>query len=76
MGIGNRNRKRIRKLKHFITFVQIKEKLGMKNISYHEKQEFMNEIARDCFNPPVLALEYCPDWHKKQVIFFFFQAIL
>ncbi|XP_031744656.1 uncharacterized protein LOC105436231 [Cucumis sativus] len=47
---------------------QIKEKLVMQPVPNHEKQRLINEIARDCFHPAVLALENCPDWHKKQVL--------
>ncbi|XP_038888606.1 uncharacterized protein LOC120078409 [Benincasa hispida] len=46
---------------------QIKEKLLLKPVSDHEKQRFINDIARDCFYPSILALEYSPDWHQKQV---------
>lgn len=56
------------KIEMFITFVQIKEKLLMKHVLDHEKQRLISEIARDCFQPAILALEYCPDWHQKQVI--------
>ncbi|XP_022952998.1 uncharacterized protein LOC111455514 [Cucurbita moschata] len=44
---------------------QIKEKLAMKAVSDDEKQRLMNEIARDCFHPAILALEYCPDWYQE-----------
>ena len=40
----------------------------MQPVPNHEKQRLINEIARDCFHPAVLALENCPDWHKKQVL--------
>ncbi|XP_050935662.1 uncharacterized protein LOC103495691 [Cucumis melo] len=47
---------------------QIKEKLVMQSVSNHEKQRLINEIARDCFCPAVLALEYRPDSDQKQVL--------
>ena len=37
----------------------------MKAVSDDEKQRLMNEIARDCFHPAILALEYCPDWYQE-----------
>lgn len=55
-------------IKTFTNFLQIKEKLLVKPVSDHEKQGLISEIARDCFRPAILALEYCPDWHQKQVI--------
>ncbi|XP_022140354.1 uncharacterized protein LOC111011049 isoform X2 [Momordica charantia] len=54
---------------------QIKEKLSANSVSEDDKHRMINEIARDCFQPQLLALEYRSDWHQKQVEFPIKQAI-
>ncbi|XP_022947779.1 uncharacterized protein LOC111451538 [Cucurbita moschata] len=47
---------------------QIKEKLLINSVSDDDKQRMMNEIARDCLQPQLLALQYRSDWHQNQVV--------